>query len=119
VGHELTGDPEPGAEPRDQLLTHGGQTRQGLVPGLVGGFDGAVQAAKDGDFGAVDQWVRTLIPENPSPQQTDRRGNSQQDLRLTVFGWALGEMVRDGRIQTRDQLVAWLDRNIRAGSQTQ
>lgn len=40
------------------------------------------------------------------------RGNSYQDLRLTLAGWHLGRMIRSGRFSNRAEIAQWLRNNL-------
>jgi hypothetical protein len=60
------------------------------------------------DIGSADATLRgiAVTPTN--------RGNSRQDLLLSLFGWRLGQMFRGRRIRTRAEIAAWVRTNIKA-----
>lgn len=45
-----------------------------------------------------------------------RRGNSLEDLRLSVKGWELGREIALGTIKTNDELANWIAQNIAQGT---
>lgn len=49
------------------------------------------------------------ISVNPS-----NRGNSYQDLLLTLYGWRLGQLIRHGQLTTGVAVAAWIRANLKA-----
>ncbi len=45
-------------------------------------------------------------------KQEDRIGNSMEDLRLSVKGWRLGQMVESGVLATNKDLANWIALNV-------
>lgn len=74
----------------------------------------AVKRDASGDYAARDQTLNDIL--RPYGAQwgggfgplDNRIGNSMEDLRLSVRGWRLGNMVASGRIQTNTDLANWL-----------
>lgn len=118
IGHEKWGDdrganPEvfqglAGLNPKDQML-----------------FQLGVGAVRDPErtpaekYAAVAATSQAILPDLPGEHWTPngwdqfwRRGNSQQDLRLTTYGVALGEMINAGEIKTTDEVAAFLQQNL-------
>jgi len=60
------------------------------------------------DLGAASATVRG-IKVDPS-----LRGNSYEDLLLSVFGWRLGQMIKDGTARSKADIAAWIRTNIKA-----
>ncbi len=103
VGHELSAD--------GTILNDALQTAQGFRH--VGTFREGIQAVHDGDWEAMDQAVFSIMGEdNVQPGQWFRGGNSHEDLRLTMLGWAMGEMIQNGDLATREDVIAWMDEFI-------
>ncbi|HEX8199676.1 MAG TPA: hypothetical protein VF590_04260, partial [Isosphaeraceae bacterium] len=45
----------------------------------------------------------------------DARGNSYQDLRLSLLGWWLGVAVRQGTLTGGHDVAAWVRAHLKAG----
>lgn len=112
IGHEMVGD-EKG---------YIWQVLRGLLALLFERhgrrFDRAVDAAIQGDDETVRRLCREIVPLPEEPgawtEKRERVGNSQQDMRLTVYGWALGELIRTGKLARPQDVGAWIRANIGA-----
>jgi hypothetical protein len=51
------------------------------------------------------------IPRGYGPIES-RIGNSMEDLRLSVAGWRLGNLVATGEIQTNREMANWVALNV-------
>jgi hypothetical protein len=70
-------------------------------------FDRALAALGRGpvlDPDAAEAALRPLLDRI----DVDARGNSYQDLRLSLLGWWLGDAIRRGTITRGDQVAAWI-----------
>ena len=70
-------------------------------------FDQALAASGPGPvlrLDAAEAAMRPLLEKI----DVDSRGNSHQDLRLSLLGWWLGEAVRRGSFQHGDEIAAWI-----------
>lgn len=121
IGHELTGDLVKGGNYRTvsgllrQSLNVANQMVHGLAPSVLRAFEQGVEAAKREDSEGVEKAANAImggIPDGELPES--RSGNSSADLKLTMYGWAWGEMISSGAQTSRAQGVAFLDRNIAA-----
>ncbi len=123
IGHEKWGD-DRGANP--EVF----QGLAGLKPLDHVLFQAAVGAVRDPErtpaekYSAVAATSQAILPDLPSGSWTPngwsefwRRGNSQQDLRLTTYGVALGEMINAGEIKTTDEVAAFLQQNLSSQAQ--
>jgi len=98
--------------------------RQGAE--ILGTFRAQFNATTDGDLAA---WRRALERSGPgmafhrravegrsSPLRAirvnDGEGNSVQDLRLTLVGWRLGQLIGGGAFADRRDVAAWLRRTL-------
>ena len=61
-----------------------------------------------GEYAARDQLLRDILSPYIYGDQSGRIGNSLEDLRLSVRGWRLGNLVANGGIQTNSDLANWL-----------
>jgi hypothetical protein len=79
-------------------------------------FDTAVKRDAAGDYDGRDQALQGILMDGPRPRQLGvqgaRVGNSMEDLRLSVRGWRVGNMVAGGSIQTNKELANWIALNI-------
>lgn len=121
IGHERTGDLVKGGNYRTltglvrQSLNVANQLIHGLAPSALNAFDEGVEAAKKGDRQAVNRAAHRLMDEKPDGTlEASRSGNSQADVRLTMYGWAWGEMIKDGEQITLQQGLNFLDHNLAA-----
>jgi hypothetical protein len=76
-------------------------------------FDQALAALGQGpvlDQGAAEAALRPLLDKI----DVNSRGNSYQDLRLSLLGWWLGDAIRRGTITRRDQVAAWVRAHLKA-----
>lgn len=118
IGHEKWGD-DRGANP--EVF----QGLAGLNPKDQVMFQLGVGAVRDPErtpaekYAAVAATSQAILPDLPTDDWTPngwdqfwRRGNSQQDLRLTTYGVALGEMINAGEIKTTDEVAAFLQQNL-------
>jgi hypothetical protein len=46
------------------------------------------------------------------------RGNSYQDLALSLVGWRLGRMIRAGQFSNTSEVATWIRTNLGAASAT-
>jgi len=98
--------------------------RQGAE--ILGAFRAQFNATTDGDLAA---WRKALERSGPgtafhrravegrrSPLRAirvnDGEGNSVQDLRLTLVGWRLGQLIGGGAFADRRAIAAWLRRTL-------
>jgi len=94
--------------------------------GILGAFRAQFNATTDGD---LEAWRKALERSGPgtafhrravegrrSPlraiQVNDGEGNSVQDLRLTLVGWRLGQLIGSGAFADRRAIAAWLRRTL-------
>ena len=89
--------------------TYGGAIRNGHISL----FDEAVSLDASGDHEARDEILIDIL--RPYGAQLggfgpldNRVGNSLEDLRLSVRGWRLGNMVASGGMQTNKDLANWI-----------
>ncbi len=98
----------------------------GQFRGSLDTFKAQFQATTDGDIAA---WRRALrksgdakafnrraVDERRSPLNAigiaNGEGNSIQDLRLTLVGWQLGELIAQGAFKRRQSIGPWLRRAL-------
>jgi len=81
-------------------------------------FDAAVIVDRQGDSLKRDEFLERILNSGSPQDWRQRRGNSMEDLRLSVKGWRLGNMVAgdDGESQLmhRHNVANWLRINIAA-----
>jgi hypothetical protein len=41
-----------------------------------------------------------------------QRGNSYQDLLLSLYGWRLGQLVKDGKVKSGAEIGTWVRTNL-------
>ena len=79
-------------------------------------FDNAVKRDAAGNYDGRDRALQGILMDGPRPRQLGvqaaRVGNSMEDLRLSVRGWRVGNMVANGLIQTNKDLANWIALNI-------
>ena len=97
IGHEKTGD--------QNLL----EQLSAASDADFGLFHQAVNADAAGDYELRDRYLMTILGPG---SLADRKGNSLEDLRLTVRGWRFGQMIANGDIETRDEAADWLKENV-------
>jgi hypothetical protein len=108
VGHELTGDDHGPLEQVLLGLTH--RKERAL-------FAAAVKAAAQSQRQKAHQAVERALPElSVNGDEPGRVGNSKQDLLNTSYGMAFGQLVRQGKLETREQAADWLFHNLGAGA---
>jgi hypothetical protein len=76
-------------------------------------FDRALAALGRGpalDLNAAEAALRPLLRRI----DVDARGNSHQDLRLSLLGWWLGDAVRHGRLTGGDEVATWIRAHLKA-----
>ncbi len=102
VGHEQFGDQGivPGSAP----------VKQSLEPtdADLAAFDLAVERDLAGDYVGRDAALASILDPDKHGRLAARRGNSLEDLRLSVRGWALGRLVATGQIKTNRELANWI-----------
>lgn len=122
----LTPGPEDETdEQRDERAVRAGLDQAGVeIRAVIAGFRRQFQAATDDDVRSWNEATASVgegdrlnmtaaephlrqIPINPAT-----RGNSIQDLRLSLVGWRLGELVRAGRFGTRAEVAHWIIANL-------
>ncbi len=123
IGHELTGDLVKGGGYRTlngllrQSLNVANQLIHGLAPLSLRAFDQGVEAAIKGNREGVNEAAARLMGGTEDGQlEKSRSGNSQADVRLTMYGWAWGEMIAGGKQTTIEDGVAYLEHNLAAKS---
>jgi hypothetical protein len=98
VGHEMIGDQErAGAQYRVVNNQH------------INDFISAVAYDVAGNDAERD---RLLLGVLGPADLADRRGNSLEDLRLSVKGWIFGHHIAQGIIQTSQDAAVWLRDNL-------
>jgi len=116
VSHELS---------TDQFMPPGGpfggalyQMWRGASPAALNHFWTAILLDSRGDYYARDQELGAIfLDPSASGAVTERRGNSMEDLRLSVRGYRLGQMLATGdpSLVTNRDLANWLVTNIVEG----
>jgi len=105
MGHEVVGD---GYTPFVQPFTVGYKKANGVFHSAVENFESGNIAAMDMDLSA---WYANT--ENPFRG----KGNSLEDLRLSVVGWSLGRQIHDARIITNQQAGIWIAEQLASNYQ--
>lgn len=80
----------------------------------VDAFDSALAALGPGpslDLDAAEAALRPLFEKI----DVHSRGNSYQDLRLSLLGWWLGTAVRRGSVTGGDEIAAWVRAHLKGG----
>jgi hypothetical protein len=75
-------------------------------------FEQAAASDLQGNPLARDYWLATIMDEDRFGPQSGRRGNSMEDLRLTVKGWEVGREIAAGRLKTSGEVADWIIRNV-------
>ena len=75
-------------------------------------FRQAVTADRWGDYDSRDKYL-TQILKMQGGSLEDRKGNSLEDLRLTVRGWRFGQLISSGYFASREEAAGWLSDNLR------
>jgi hypothetical protein len=120
MGHELTGDLVKGGGYRTiggllrQSLNVANQLAHGLKPSVLRAFDEGVEAAKNSDTAGVNRAAQAIMGCPDSELEARRSGNSQADIRLTMYGWAWGEIIARGEQTSIHEGLAYLDANLAA-----
>ncbi len=78
-------------------------------------FDWAIVLDMRGDYASRDAMLMSILNPDVHGDLRDRRGNSLEDLVLSVRGWELGRDIALGVIKTNDELADWVARNIARG----
>ena len=65
-----------------------------------------------GSTAARDSALEAILSPQKHGALADRRGNSLADLRLSVRGWRLGNMVAQGGLGTNKDLANWIALNV-------
>ncbi len=106
IGHERLSDDAPLAQARQPRYVGAGNTQKFLIAVKLdeGGFDPARDALL----------VDILDTANLGPINSNRVGNSLEDLRLTARGWSLGKAVSSGQLNSNTGIAYWLMENILA-----
>jgi Domain of unknown function (DUF4157) len=93
------------------------------IRAIIAAFRRQFQACTDADVAA---WNEALASYRSDPASLERpgnaldriavdprmRGNSRQDLRLSLVGWVLGEKLRGGDYADRAAVAAWIRTNL-------
>jgi hypothetical protein len=123
----LPGPPGETEEQQDERVARAVEARlRRNVDEIIGAFRTQFQAATDADVEAWNEALATMragggydaaAQEGPGAP-LDRiavgtgKGNSRQDLRLSMVGYRFGEMVQSGAFATRADAAAWLRANL-------
>jgi RHS repeat-associated protein len=102
VGHEMVGD--QGA-PISWLFQYLAANSEALNL-----FQQAVEADATGHYALRDEYLMAILGDEPLDS---RKGNSLEDLVLTVRGWRFGLMIASGELATREDAAAWLEEYIK------
>ncbi len=78
-------------------------------------FEWAIVHDMNGDYKSRDDKLRSILNKNDYGPWQERRGNSLEDLVLSVRGWELGREIALGTIKTNDELADWIARHIAQG----
>jgi RHS repeat-associated protein len=73
-------------------------------------FRSAVENFESGDMAARDVDLSSWYASTDNILRG--RGNSLEDLRLSVVGWSLGRQIRDARIITNQQAAIWMAEHL-------
>jgi RHS repeat-associated protein len=109
IGHELYGQ---GQQPELYQCTIGVSDVQHRK------FMWAIASDVRGDYCDRDRLISEILPGLPESgsrgrlDQDPRRGNSRQDLRLSIKGWLFGKAILNGQINTTDEASNWLASNL-------
>ncbi len=111
VGHEQRSD---GTGFVGQAI---GLANQSITPSSadIFAFRVAVEQDISGASTARDATLQTIYAPSVHGNPAERTGNSMQDLRLSVRGWRLGALVRQGGITTSQELANWLALYVAGG----
>lgn len=116
IGHELIGD-RPNAYGKVRNGWQCFQPNLDRSPGVLENiFLDAVAADRAGNRVLRECLLKSIDPTLPGlpgvAYTEDRRGNSIQDLRLSLKGWIFGEKIRRKEIPTLGRAVTWLRTNL-------
>jgi hypothetical protein len=75
-------------------------------------FLAAVGADARGNTALRDQKLRAILASGYAKDKSLYYGNSLQDLRLNVRGWRLAQLIKNGTLQTREEVATWIQENI-------
>jgi hypothetical protein len=75
-------------------------------------FEAAVVADTWGFAKERDVLLQLIYNPALHGAQADRQGNSMEDLRLSVRGWRLGQLVANGSLTTNKDVANWVAWNI-------
>jgi len=104
VGHEIVGDQGAPISWFRQYYAATPEAREL--------FRQAIAADAAGSYDLRDDYLRRILALNRGSLAT-RRGNSLEDLRLTVRGWRFGQMIAAGQFASREEAARWLEENLR------
>ncbi|MGB9873194.1 MAG: RHS repeat-associated core domain-containing protein, partial [Anaerolineae bacterium] len=104
VGHEIVGDQGAPVSWIRQFIA--------ATPEARNLFRQAIEADTAGKYELRDEYLRQILMLN-SASLANRRGNSLEDLRLTVRGWRFGQMIASGQFASLEEAAQWLDDNLR------
>jgi hypothetical protein len=94
---------------------------------IIAAFRTQFQACTDDDITAWQQAIEALgvgatldmsaaeVPLGRIAVDPTMRGNSRQDLRLSLVGWRFGQLISGGRFPDRSAAAAWLRSNLGPG----
>jgi RHS repeat-associated protein len=99
VGHEMVGDHR---FVRQYFSATGG---------ALDLFRQAIEADILGDYESRDDYLSQILMMKGGNLE-DRKGNSLEDLRLTVRGWRFGQMIATGQFASREEAAQWLNDNL-------
>ncbi len=79
--------------------------------------DIAAWSAAQAQLGTGNTLDRSALEGSTSPLNRiavdpSQRGNSQQDLRLSLVGWKLGQLIQSGAFPDRTSLARWIRTNL-------
>ncbi len=89
--------------------------RTRATPKDMSAFDWAIVFDVRGDYESRDAMLMSILDPEKHGDLRNRRGNSLEDLILSVRGWELGRQIALGTIKTNDELADWIARNIAQG----
>ena len=103
VGHEMVGDQGAPISWVFQFLAANSEA--------LNLFQQAVEADAAGHYIWRDEYLMAILGDE---RLDGRKGNSLEDLCLTVRGWRFGLMIASGELATREDAAAWLEEYIRS-----
>jgi hypothetical protein len=129
VGHEKSPDPGAGTAAGGGFLGGilGGAVGAGIgaAAAVLGAFRDQFAAATDSDiqvFTAAEKALGSSTPLDLAAANSKLRGgitvdptgrgNSYQDLLLSLYGWRLGQWIKAGKFKTGAEIAAWVRANL-------